>query len=167
MNTQKYYLLVNSFFSSDTLLVWGLISFIFNSYIYLCAFIDHSKEMQFRYICLIFYHYEWLYLSKAIKPILAMVGLNLLNELKEQDEGHWNMYESSMKLLPYWGYSEGLSVLKPNAVFLTAFCMHIANISLDTPNLFFPPKTRFTPLFIARSFDGHLYTIKNITTRLE
>lgn len=122
--------------------------------------------MQFRYICLIFYHYEWLYLSKAIKPILAMVGLNLLNELKEQDEGHyvWKLYEI---LLPYWGYSEGLSVLKPHAVFLTAFCMHIANISIDTPNLFFPPKTRFTPLFIARSFDGHLYNIKNITTRLE
>lgn len=59
--------------------------------------------MQFRYICLIFYHYEWLYLSKAIKPILAMVGLNLLNELKEQDEGHWNMYESSMKYFCHIG----------------------------------------------------------------
>lgn len=61
--------------------------------------------MQFRYICLIFYHYEWLYryLSKAIKPILAMVGLNLLNEHKKQDEGHWNMYESSMKYFCHIG----------------------------------------------------------------
>lgn len=44
---------------------------------------------------------------------------------------------------------------------------HIANNNLDSPNLFFPPKTRFTPMFIARSFAGLLNNIKNIKTRLE
>lgn len=37
---------------------------------------------------------------------------------------------------------------------------HIANNNLDWPNLFFSPKTRFTPMFIARSFAGLLNNIK-------
>lgn len=37
---------------------------------------------------------------------------------------------------------------------------HIANNNLDSPNLFFPPKTRFTPMFIVRSFAGLLNNIK-------